>query len=115
MKIYAVTRGAFEDYHICALTINKEKAERLKELYTDKYNNTYIEIFEDNEGELDLFWFCDKNGRNPKINEYQEKEEVVIDSYGIICGVYVRAEDKAQAEEKAHNMLAEYKAKGENI
>lgn len=87
MTIYAITKGDYSDYHICALTVNKEKAEQLKKLYTTKWGEAFIEIFEDGEGsELNLFWFCDKNGQNPCIEEYTGNERVAVDKFGKICG-----------------------------
>lgn len=116
MKIYAITKGTYSDYHICALTINKEKAKRLKELYTDEWNDVSIEIFEDGEDyELNLFWFCDENGRNPQLYEYPRKEQVAVNRSGKMYGVYLYAKDKEHAEKKAHDMIAEYKAKNANI
>lgn len=34
MLIYIITQGAYEDYRICAVTLNKEEAERLKDVFT---------------------------------------------------------------------------------
>ena len=111
MKIYAITKGIYSDYHICALTVNKEKAEYLKKIYTDKWNEADIEIYEDGEGsELNLFYFCDQNGCNPKIRDYAENERVAVDRFGKIYGVYLYAKDESHAEKKAQDMIAEYKA-----
>lgn len=35
MEIYVITKGTYSDYHICALTLDKEKAECLKKIYSD--------------------------------------------------------------------------------
>lgn len=32
-KVYVVTKGCYSDYHICAVTLDKEKAERLRKLF----------------------------------------------------------------------------------
>ncbi len=116
MRIYAITKGRYSDYHICALTADKEKAKRLKKIYSDTYDEACIEVFEDGDGsELRLLWRCDENGNNPLLIEYPEKEEVAVDKYGRIYAVYLYAKDKAHAEKKAHDMIAEYKAKRANI
>lgn len=116
MKIYAITKGCYSDYHICALTVNKKKAKRLKKLYSDKWEDTSVETFEDGEGsELNLLWFCNENGHNPRIQENTEKERVAVDRFGRIWGVYLYAKDEVHAEKKAHDMLAEYKAKKSGI
>ena len=31
--VYVVTKGCYSDYHICAVTLDKEKAERLRKLF----------------------------------------------------------------------------------
>lgn len=116
MKIYAVTKGFYSDYHICALTVSKSKAKRLEKLYTDIYDEARIEEFEDGEdGELNLCWFCDENGCNPSLQDYPKKERIEVYRDGKIYGVYLYAKDKAHAEKKAHDMIAEYKAKREGI
>lgn len=112
MKIYAITKGCYSDYHICALTTSKSKAKKLQEIYSDKYNEADIEEYEDGEGEeLRLLWFCDKNGLNPEVRDYYgEEEKILIDRFGEICGVYIYAKDAGHAEKKAHDMLAQYQA-----
>lgn len=55
MKIYAITQGEYSDYRIRAITTNKDKAEKLRDIYTDRYEydvggtEAYIEEFEDGE------------------------------------------------------------------
>lgn len=49
MKIYAITKGNYSDYHICRLTTDYEKAKRYKEAYSDKWGEAWIETYEDNE------------------------------------------------------------------
>lgn len=57
MKIYAITKGDYSDYHICRLTTDYEKAKRYKEAYSDKWNEACIETYEDNENdEQMLYW-----------------------------------------------------------
>lgn len=36
MKVYVITQGCYSDYHICAVTLDKDKAERLRKMYTAK-------------------------------------------------------------------------------
>lgn len=101
MKIYAITKGTYSDYHICALTVNKEKAEHLKKLYTDEYDEAFIEIFEDGEGsEPNLFWFCDRYGDNPQIYEYNDGgERIAVNKFGI-CGLCLYAKDTLMLKRK---------------
>lgn len=46
---YAVTDGDYSDYHIIAITDNKERAENIKKLYSGKYSEPMIEEFFDGE------------------------------------------------------------------
>jgi len=47
MKIYVITAGCYSDYHICAATTDKDKAERLKVLFENSYGGSEIEEYED--------------------------------------------------------------------
>ena len=59
MKIYAITKGTYSDYHICALTVDKNRAERLKKIYSNNYEEAIIEIYEDGESaELRIPFMC---------------------------------------------------------
>lgn len=42
---YAVTDGDYSDYHIIAITDNKERAENIKKLYSGEYSEPMIEEF----------------------------------------------------------------------
>lgn len=111
MKIYAITKGEYSDYHICALTTSKSKAEKLQKIYSDTCFDACIEEFEDGDGEeLRILWFCNADGTNPRICDYIDKEMVGVDRHGRIYGVYLFAKDAKHAEKKAHDMLARYKA-----
>lgn len=45
--IYVITYGSYSDYHICAATTNKDRAEQLKLIFSDQYEPAQIEEFED--------------------------------------------------------------------
>lgn len=46
--ICVITKGTYSDYHICAVATNRERAEELKRMYSDRYNDAEIEEFEEN-------------------------------------------------------------------
>lgn len=52
MKVYVITCGEYSDYRICAVTLDKEKAEKLKEKF-DRYDYTgaNIEKYETDESD----------------------------------------------------------------
>lgn len=45
--IYVITKGSYSDYGICAVTTDKARAEELKLLYSDRYDDANIEEYED--------------------------------------------------------------------
>lgn len=48
MKLYAITRGDYSDYHIITLTANKSVAKQLAKRFSDEiYGNSRIEEYED--------------------------------------------------------------------
>lgn len=52
---YAVTDGDYSDYHIIAITDNKERAENIKKLYSSNYSEPMIEEFFDGESKDEIF------------------------------------------------------------
>lgn len=46
MKIYVITKGAYSDYHICAVATDKKKAEILRKAFSDDWNEAQIETYE---------------------------------------------------------------------
>ena len=110
MKIYAITKGEYSDYHICALTVSKEKAEKLKKLYSDRCYKAHIEEYEDGEGEDIRALFIYRQFDNTvAVRDYDDNERVDIDLYGNIYAI-VSAKDKEHARKKAQDMIAKYKA-----
>jgi hypothetical protein len=46
MKVYVITRGEYSDYHICAVALDRQRAERLKVIYTGGWDQAEIEEFD---------------------------------------------------------------------
>lgn len=49
MKIYVITKGCYSDYHIAAVTDDKDKAEFLKLKFSDEYDEANIEEYDTDE------------------------------------------------------------------
>lgn len=114
MKIYVITKGAYAHYRICAATIDAEKAERLKRVYSDKGEETRVEIIEDGEGrDLNLYWVCNEKFKGQEVYEPYLLDKIgceeVIDEGFLGYVAYLYAKDKNQAREKAKKMIARYK------
>lgn len=111
MKIYAITKGDYSDYHICSLTTDYQKATRYKEAYSgDIWGDARIEVYEDGEnGEEYYCWDCDPVGNVAEISEYNQPEGVRTCKNGVY-NIVVYAPDKEHAIKKAQDMIAKYKA-----
>lgn len=54
MKVYVITKGKYSDYHICGVATDKETAEKLRVLNTDKWDKADVEEFDTDDGVKDL-------------------------------------------------------------
>ena len=50
MKAYVITKGDYSDYHICGVSLDKEKAGWLAKCKSDAYDVAQVEEFEIDEG-----------------------------------------------------------------
>lgn len=65
---YVITRGCYSDYEICAVTLDKDRAERLKQLYSNRIVEAEIEE-----------WELDKGPENEE--DYATFYKITIDRY----------------------------------
>lgn len=54
MKVYVITKGKYSDYHVCGVATDKETAEKLRVLNTDKWDEANVEEFDTDDGVKDL-------------------------------------------------------------
>ena len=47
MKLYAVTKGDYSDYHIITLTADKEAAKKIAKMFSDECDVAKVEEYED--------------------------------------------------------------------
>jgi len=134
MTYYVITNGTYSDYSICAVTSDKEKAERLKVLYSDKYDEAYIEEYEEaddsdfysKKDSTDLIFSVEKVlgpsklsiencffGREDSYTYSVELNDVV--DYGMYTQVYVSAKNEEEAFKKAADIFAKYEAEKEGL
>ena len=116
MTYYAITKGTYSDYHICSITSDKEKAKRLRKIYSDDYEEAEIEEYDEEDGKDtrerktyyyriadDSVWESDFEGTS--------REYVSVDGVkDVIKGVRVIATDEEHARKKAQDMIARFKA-----
>lgn len=114
-KIYAVMQADSDGAHIAALTLNKEKAERLVKLNENKryYSNPWVEEYEDDED------YIPQDIKEDRYVYYPYADDIWIDNYdydevGVFYDddtykVAVYANDEGDAKEKAWKLFCEYK------
>ena len=49
MKVYVVTQGAYSDYHICCVCLNRETAEERARLFDDAFDKAEVEEYDTDE------------------------------------------------------------------
>ena len=121
-KVYVITKGHYSDYHICAVTLDKERAHKLQKMYTDGIYNAEIEEYIPNEAKpMFLFGVEFYEGKfiRFKADEYKSYDDGIIevsldfDSDELHDIVWVKAADEDHALKIAQDKLAEYKYRKE--
>lgn len=127
MKIYVITKGCYSDYHICAVTEDKEKAEILKEKFTDIWDIAYIEEFDTEKSEEVLKWnnvyLCKYYLKFDKVDVYKHSwDNMSDDDYqvkkcppGDLLATFVNANDEQDALKIASDKFAKYRAEKMNL
>ena len=125
-KVYVITKGCYSDYHICAVTLDKKKAERLCNLVDDGgMDESKIEEW-DTEQHVDLlsgrkpyYVSFRKNGDLYSVDEstwgFEYFESEIIERPKINDSLLVKlyAEDKESAIKIAAEKRAKYLAEKE--
>ena len=123
MKIYVVTKGSYSDYGIIAATLDEEKAKKIAEKFSDRWDAAEVEVYEDSDVYLKRSWFIifDKDG-NVSVVENKDNSEYAygrIDNIGRnICGevyTYVVADKPEEAVKIASEKYAMFVAKEKGL
>ena len=129
MKIYVITKGTYSDYHICAVSEDKEKAKKLQKFFngTETYNQARIEEYETDfhlteiEAGYKAYYCYIYNDGNFNVGE-TEPNYLVEDDFCVRYNArtgryyfYVLAKDRNCAKKIAFDKVAEYKAKNLEI
>lgn len=82
--IYVITKGCYSDYHICGVATSREIAEKMKKVFSDRYNEADIEEFQENEYPQDYFpthyyecWLSE-DGKQYSLREYWDINNLQI-------------------------------------
>lgn len=123
---YAVTDGDYSDYHIIAITDDKERAENIKKLYSTNWSEPMIEEFFDSETKDEAFyyvWYRTDGSYHVSLQDFDMKKhfdinivkENVLRNDWWKYSVFVMAKDERHAIKIAQDLWAEYKAKKEGV
>ena len=120
-KIYIITKGCYSDYHICAVTMDKSRAEKLKRLFDGRWEEAAIEEYTLDEAKKNEYVyyidFQDNSSPQIYIDEYSgfvNSTPYVIYEYPAVR-VYVHAKDEKHAMKIAQDEYARWKAEQEGI
>lgn len=122
-KVYVITAGSYSDYHICAVTLDPQKAEVLAKFYTEHgYDEAGIEEYEadyeydriDSGCKMYIVSFDEQgNVKNLAINDQPLHEQVY--NWGKTVRVHVWAKDGEAAVKIATERRAMYLAEKAGI
>ena len=124
-KAYVITSGCYSDYHICAVTLDKHKAETLKTVYEKiEYDEVNIEEYEldahydrfESGCKMYLVQF-DCEGNIHHVCGYRSPDdEVIYETWGgRFINAFVWAKDQESAIKIAAEKRAKYLAEKEGI
>ena len=121
MIIYLIVKGDYYE-HVCAVTEEKQNAERLRELFSSNYSTAEIKEFDTNtfnqlatKGYRPFYITASTDGRRIFVDrdtdlDYNDFNNIVLNSFGnYTC--HIAAVDKENAKKIFRALLAEYKAK----
>lgn len=116
-KVYVITKGEYSSYHICAVTLEKDKAEMLAKLFSDSMDTAEIEEFD-----TDVVSRFLEHKRIYLCYYWEYKNEITVRKTDNIpndfaphktCNgayVYVAADDEPMALKKASDLFAKFRA-----
>ena len=128
MKLYAITKGCYSDYHICGIATSRQKAEKMEKFYSVPGDEALIEEFEANQYNDEfigkqLFQFVFDHKTNKITNAWKAldpedvtgsaKQTVILKSFEKCSWVYVWDFEKEHARKIAIDKYFEYKYKKE--
>lgn len=122
MKVYVITKGSYSDYGICAVTTDRETAEKLQIKYSDCWDSAGIEEYDTDHyvsGDFDkIYWnvhiYC--NGDSDAYGYISGgTPNIRFGNGGLNCHACVVAKSKEQALKIVYDKRAEYIALQEHI
>lgn len=119
-KVYVITHGCYSSYHICAVTLEEDKAEMLAKHFSDGFDTAQIEEYDTDDASKFLkikqlfmcYYWKDKNEITVAQTYYPPfaKADFTLHKTSKGAYVYVAADDKEMALEKASDLFAKFRS-----
>lgn len=121
MKVYVITKGAYSDYHICGVSLDKNMADKIAEGCSDSYEDAEVEVYDTEEFSPllkggSLFFVRLVYGTN-EIEVCEEDWDCTLGRINKVipmirnqgCFTYVIAQDEEHARKIGSDILFQYK------
>lgn len=124
MKLYAVTKGDYSDYHIVTITANKDTAEAPAKRFSGYLDDAQVEEYEDGQflmgGSIYRVWSCGTEIRGCELDEsdYNIQDIGKVSLIGANWNMYVTyviAGSEEQASKIGKDRIVKYIAEKENL
>ena len=122
MKVYVITKGAYSDYHICGVSLDKEEAQTIARLCSDGWGTAEVETYDTKDfspflkgGKYYSIWL---RGENVTTNEVDIEDYNLFGQNKVVYykrydrySVYVIAKDREHAQKIGLDLIYQYKYK----
>ena len=121
MKVYVITKGAYSDYHICGVSLDKNLADKIAERCSDIYGDADVEVYDTEEFSPllkggSVFFVRLVYGTN-EIEVCEENWDYMLGRINKVipmirnqgCFTYVIAQDEEHARKIGTDILFQYK------
>lgn len=119
-KVYVIVKGEYSDYHICAVALERNIAEKLRDVYSDDDDEAIIEEYIPASGPESIRVMYTVEIKNGEISVNTDEKghiENLMDIYndGTWVILWVYAKDKEHAIKIAQDRRAIHLAKKEGV
>lgn len=127
MIVYVITKGEYSDYGIEAVALEKEKAEELRERYSNQWDEAMIETYDTDDYYVEMGRFYEvKVGKRSAIHVRETGVTNIEDRNKVSFGrnwftnveeysVIVKAKDEEHAKKIGADLVAKYKAEKQGV
>lgn len=122
MKVYVITKGAYSDYHICGVAVDKNMADKIAEGCSSDYDEAMVETYDTEDfspllkGGSVFFTRLTYDNNEIEIREENDWDYIAGKINRVVpmfrnmgCFTYVVAQDEEHARKIGSDILFQYK------